>query len=78
MINRFWIITTCWIGPYGPIHALSVFTVFNLIFGVRAARARQVSLYIRTMKALVYGVLIVAGAFTLFPGRIMFSVVSGG
>lgn len=30
------------------------------------------------MTALVFGALIVAGAFTFLPGRIMFQVVSGG
>ena len=77
-ISSFWINDFRWVGPFGPIHILSVFALFSLVTGVRAARSRDVTFHKRTMQSLVFGALIVAGAFTLLPGRIMFLVVSGG
>lgn len=76
--SSFWIHDLRWFGPFGPIHALSVFTLGNLVLGVRAARRKNVALHRLTMRSLVFGALIVAGAFTFVPGRIMFQVVSGG
>ena len=77
-VSSFWINDIRWIGPFGPIHILSVITVLSLITGVRAARGHDVKTHKRAMKSLVFGALIVAGAFTLLPGRIMFLVVAGG
>ncbi len=77
-VSSFWINGFRWIGPFGPIHLLSLLTLSSLVIGVRAARAQNVSLHKRTMISLVFYALIVTGAFTLLPGRIMFAVVSGG
>lgn len=67
-----------WVGPFGPIHLISLFTLYSLVEGVRAARGHRVAAHRQTMRSLVFGALIVAGAFTFLPGRIMFQVVSGG
>ena len=76
-ISSFWINDMRWVGPFGPIHLISAFTLYSLVEGVRAARAHNVATHKRTMKSLVFGALIVAGAFTLLPGRIMFEVFLG-
>lgn len=77
-LSSFWINDIRWLGPFGPIHILSVITLFNLITGVRAARSHDVMTHKRTMQTLTFLALGVAGAFTFLPGRIMFQVVSGG
>ena len=45
---------------------------------VRAARKHNVKAHQKGMKSLVFGALIVAGAFTVLPGRIMFEVLGFG
>ncbi len=65
------------IGPFSPIHLLSLFTLVMLVLGVRAARHHRVIAHRQTMKGLTYGALIGAGLFTLLPGRVMYQVVFG-
>lgn len=76
--SSFWINEIRWVGPFGPIHILSVVALASLVSGVRNARRHNVRAHQRTMRGLVFGALLVAGAFTLFPGRIMYQVVLGG
>jgi uncharacterized membrane protein len=66
------------IGPFSPIHALSVYTLVNLALGVRAARSHRVAAHRQTMKAMTLAALIGAGLFTLLPGRVMYQVLTGG
>lgn len=65
------------IGPFSPIHLLSIITLITLFRGVTAARRHRVKDHRRAMITLVFGALIVAGGFTFLPGRIMFAVISG-
>jgi uncharacterized membrane protein len=64
-------------GPWSAIHLLSVFTAVMLPVGVVHARRHRVKQHRATMIWLFVGALIVAGIFTLFPGRIMHNVVFG-
>lgn len=66
------------VGPYSPIHLLSVFTLAALVYAIVNIRRRNVVRHRRAMLGLVYGALIGAGAFTLLPGRIMHQVIFGG
>jgi uncharacterized membrane protein len=77
-LSSFWIHELRLIGPFSPIHLLSVITLWTLVRGVTAARSHRVKDHKRAMKTLVFGALIVAGAFTFLSGRIMYQVVSGG
>lgn len=74
-LSSFWINQLRWVGPFGPIHILSVITLVSLVGGVRAARRHDRRRHARIMRALVFGALVVAGGFTLLPGRIMHDVV---
>jgi len=65
------------LGPFSPIHILSVLTFFGLWDGVRHARAGRISLHRREMQQLYVGALLIAGFFTFMPGRIMHHVVFG-
>jgi uncharacterized membrane protein len=64
-------------GTWGPIHALAVFTLVMLPFAVLHARRHQVESHKRAMTKLFLGALVIAGIFTLWPGRIMYQVVTG-
>ena len=77
-ISSFWIHELRIIGPFSPIHLLSIFTLAGLPFAVLAARRHDVVRHRRRMIGLFLGALVVAGLFTLLPGRIMHAVVFGG
>ncbi len=64
-------------GPWSPIHLLSVFTLVMLPLAVLRARRHEVDRHRRAMTGLFVGALVIAGAFTLLPGRIMHAVVFG-
>jgi uncharacterized membrane protein len=66
------------IGPFGPIHILSAFVLFQLAVNVRAAKTKDIRAHARGMKLLTLGALVGAGAFTFLPGRIMYQMVAGG
>ena len=60
-----------------PTHLLSVFTLIMLPLGLLRARRHEVEKHRWTMTGLFAGALVIAGAFTLLPGRIMHDVVFG-
>lgn len=62
-------------GPYSLIHALSLFTLAGLVQAVRAIRRGDVKAHRAAMIGLYGGALILAGAFTLVPGRRMHAVL---
>jgi len=64
-------------GPWSPIHLLSLFTLIMLPLAVLRARRHEVTKHRRAMTGLFVGALVIAGAFTLLPGRIMHAVVFG-
>ena len=64
-------------GPWSPIHLLSIFTLITLPLAVWAAHRHEVARHRRAMMSLFLGALLIAGAFTLLPGRIMHRVVFG-
>ncbi|WP_293861164.1 DUF2306 domain-containing protein [uncultured Alsobacter sp.] len=65
------------VGPFSAIHLLSIFVLVNLTRAVLAARAGQITRHRKTMRGLALFGLLVAGLFTLLPGRIMHAVVFG-
>lgn len=77
-LSSFWISDIRLIGPFSPIHLLSVFVLLQLVSAVRAARSGQVQRHRQTMRGLVFGALIGAGAFTFLPGRVMYQIFLGG
>jgi uncharacterized membrane protein len=62
-------------GPWSPIHLLSIFTLVTLPLAVWAAHRHDVARHRRAMISIFLGALLIAGAFTLLPGRIMHAVV---
>lgn len=59
------------IGPFSPIHFLSLYTAYGLYQGLRAAIQGRVMRHQQTMRSLYFWALGIAGLFTLMPGRVM-------
>ena len=76
-ISSFWIHQIRLWGPWSPIHLLSIFTLVMLPLGVWAAHRHHVRRHRHIMIGIFSGALVVAGLFTLLPGRIMHAVVFG-
>jgi hypothetical protein len=66
------------VGPWSPIHLLSLATLYALWRGVTMARLRRIADHRRTMQLTYAGALVAAGFFTFMPGRIMNAVFFGG
>ena len=67
------------VGPrllthFGWIHFLSVVTMATVPVSIFAARNRNIKRHQRTMVLLYFTGLLVAGGFTLFPGRFLHRV----
>ena len=60
---------------FSPIHLLSIWVLFQLARGIYFARNHEI---VRHRKCMVYtyiGGLLIAGAFTLMPGRFLYKVL---
>jgi uncharacterized membrane protein len=76
-VSSFWIHEIRLIGPFSPIHLLSIFTLVMLPLAVLHARRHRVARHRKAMIGIFVGALLVAGAFTFLPGRIMHAVAFG-
>jgi len=65
------------IAGFSPIHALVPVVAFLLPVGVARARRGAVVAHRRMMQGLYFGACVVAGAFTLLPGRFLGQLVWG-
>ena len=70
------------VGPkflnhFGFIHLLSLFVLYTVPTAYRAIRVGNIKLHKRKMVGLYVGALLVAGAFTLSPGRLIHSWLFG-
>ena len=76
-VSSFFINDSRMLGPFGPIHLLSIFTLVMLPLAVINARRHRVEAHRRAMTLIFTGAPVIAGLFTLLPGRIMHAVVFG-
>ena len=76
-ISSFWVHEIRLWGPWSPIHLLAIFTLAMLPLAVWRAHSHRVTDHRRIMTFIFAGALVVAGLFTLLPGRIMHTVVFG-
>jgi uncharacterized membrane protein len=65
------------VGPFSPIHLLSLFVLVMLVVSIRAARQRDIERHRKTMIYMYVLGLVLTGAFTLLPGRAMHAVLFG-
>jgi len=75
--SSFWIHQIRLWGPWSPIHLLSIFTLITVPLGVWQAHRHRVADHRLIMILIFSGALVIAGLFTLLPGRIMHAVVFG-
>ena len=75
-ISSFWIHDLRVIGPFSPIHLLSIVTLASLVIAIRAIRRGDIPTHRATMRWLFFAALVGAGAFTFLPGRVMYAVVT--
>ena len=61
-------------GNFSAIHLLIIVTLIGVPHAVMAARRHQVSAHSKGMIGVFIGALVIAGAFTFLPGRIMHAV----
>jgi uncharacterized membrane protein len=64
-------------GPWSPIHLLSLFTLAVVPIAVALARRGEIRRHRLAMIQIFLLALVITGAFTLWPGRIMHKVVFG-
>jgi uncharacterized membrane protein len=76
-VSSFWIHTIRMVGPFSPIHLLSIFTLLMVPLAVWRAHRHRVADHRRIMIVTFIGALVIAGGFTLMPGRVMHAVVFG-
>jgi uncharacterized membrane protein len=76
-VSSFWIHEIRLVGPWSPIHLLSIFVLITVPLAVWKAHRHQVADHRRIMISIFSGALVIAGLFTLLPGRIMHAVVFG-
>lgn len=69
--SSFFIHTIRLIGPFSPIHILSIITPISLFFAIRAIRAKDVKRHKSVMWRLYSQAMGIAGLFTFLPGRLM-------
>lgn len=77
-ISSFFIHTFRLVGPFSPIHLLSIITLVACVVIIRSARAGQFAIHRRAVLSLYWGGIGIAGAFAMVPGRIMNQVMLGG
>lgn len=75
--SSFWI-TGLRDGRFSPIHILSVVTLLTLPWAIYQVRRRNIQSHRWSMISLFVGGLVVAGVFTLLPGRLLGGMIFGG
>jgi uncharacterized membrane protein len=76
-VSSFWIHQIRLVGPWSPIHLLSILVLVTVPLGLWAAHRHQVAQHRNAMTIIFFSALVITGLFTLLPGRIMHSVVFG-
>jgi len=76
-LSSFWIHEFRMLGPFSPIHLLSLLVLATLVYAIRAVRQGRIVAHKRAMVQLYALALILTGLFTLWPGRTMHAVVFG-
>ena len=64
-------------GGFSLIHLLSGWTIISLPMAIYAVRRGKVQAHRRAMTGMFVGGLLVAGALTFLPGRLMWAIFFG-
>jgi uncharacterized membrane protein len=76
-ISSLFIFTIRLVGPFSPIHLLSLLVLWTVPKAILNARKGKIKNHARGMTMIFWLALIGAGFFTLMPGRIMHQVIFG-
>lgn len=76
-VSSLWIHTIDWWRGYSPIHMLSLLVLCTVPLGIWSARTGRISAHRKFMSRTFFTGLVIAGAFTFTPGRIMYRVLFG-
>jgi len=76
-ISSFWIHSIRLWGPWSPIHLISIYVIAMVPLALYYAHTHKIRGHQRTVTGMFLGGLVIAGLFTLVPGRIMHAVVFG-
>jgi uncharacterized membrane protein len=63
------------VGPFGPIHLLSLWVLVAIAKAIQAARQGRIEAHRRWLRGLYLGALVGAGAGALVPGRLISRMV---
>jgi len=76
-VSSFWINEIRLVGPWSPIHLLSILSLVMIPLGLWYAHRHRVRGHQITMISIFTGGLVIAGLFTFVPGRVMHAVAFG-
>ncbi len=76
-ISSFFINEIRVLGPFSPIHLLSILALFGVYRAISFARQKRIKAHRNIMIELYVFALIITGIFTLQPGRTMYMVFFG-
>lgn len=76
-ISSFWIHEIRLLGPWSPIHLLSIWVLLMVPLAVFYAHRHNVRGHAKTVIGMFVGGLVIAGLFTFMPGRIMHAIAFG-
>jgi len=66
------------VGTFSPIHLLSLYVIFGSVPAIRAARRGDIRAHRAHVAGMYFGGIVVAGLFTLVPGRVMGRMIFDG
>lgn len=74
-LTSFFIFEIRMVGPFSPIHLVSIFVLISLYLAIKHVRVGNVSAHKKTMINTYVGGMLIAGGLTFLPGRIMHQIV---
>lgn len=77
-VSSFWIHGMKQFGNFSWIHVLSIVVLINVPLAVYAARKHNINTHKYIMAGVFFGGVVIAGLFTLVPGRVIHQMVFGG
>lgn len=77
-ISSLFVHTIRMVGPFSPIHLLSIWVLISAFWAIAAIRAGNVRRHKQMVVGMYLGGIVGAGIFTILPGRIMNAVLFSG
>ncbi|MEJ6708888.1 MAG: DUF2306 domain-containing protein [Amylibacter sp.] len=74
-LSLFFIFSIRMIGPFSPIHLLSIVSLFSVSFALYSIKNKKIKAHKRAMWRLYSQAIGVAGLFAFLPGRLMNDIV---